>query len=354
MINPDPSQENAPAAKTVRYAEFKAAALLLLTAVLICAFVIYVMVARGLFDETQRLVLLSDNSEGIRSGMDLTFSGFPIGRVNRVELAETGDVRILIDVVRKDAHWLRTSSIFTMERSLVGDTRIRAYSALLNDPLLPDNAERTVLRGDASEQIPQLMISMRTLLENLGRISAQGSPLDTSLLNLQSVTDRMKGRYGALAGIMGSDENARKLISTLDRTNTLLEKADARIFGQNGVIDQSQATVGQLQDLLRDARESLKKIDSILIDAQAVAANTRGATTDLSTLRSEVEISLRKASQLIDEINRKWPFARDTEIKLPRSPTGFLPLHPWPSALALPPAPAGRFHRRGKPTPIVR
>jgi phospholipid/cholesterol/gamma-HCH transport system substrate-binding protein len=97
----------------------------------------------------------------------------------------------------------------------------------------------------------------------------------------------------------------------------LLEKADARIFGQNGVIDQSQATVGQLQDLLRDARESLKKIDGILIEAQAVAANTRSATTDLSTLRSEVEISLRKASQLIDEINRKWPFARDTEIKLP-------------------------------------
>ena len=38
---------------------------------------------------------------------------------------------------------------------------------------------------------------------------------------------------------------------------------------------------------------------------------------DLDSLRSEVERSLRKTTQLIEEINRKWPFARDTEIKLP-------------------------------------
>jgi len=43
----------------------------------------------------------------------------------------------------------------------------------------------------------------------------------------------------------------------------------------------------------------------------------RAASTDLGTLRAEVEASLRKISQLTEEINRKWPFARDTEIKLP-------------------------------------
>ena len=34
-------------------------------------------------------------------------------------------------------------------------------------------------------------------------------------------------------------------------------------------------------------------------------------------VKVEVEKSLRKATQLVDEINRKWPFARDSEIKLP-------------------------------------
>ncbi len=41
------------------------------------------------------------------------------------------------------------------------------------------------------------------------------------------------------------------------------------------------------------------------------------AATDLGALRAEVDVSLRKVTNLVDEINRKWPFARDMELKLP-------------------------------------
>jgi len=309
--------ENTAPVLTIRHAGLKATALLVLTIGLIVAFVLYVMSARGVFEETQRLVLLTDNSEGITPGMDLTFSGFPIGRVRRAELADDGNVRILIDVARKDARWLRTSSVFTMERSLVGDTKIRAFTGILTDPPLPDGAERTALRGDASEQIPQVMATMRELLSNLERMSAEDSSLNASLDNVRSVTERMKGRYGALGGVLGSDENAKKVFNTLDRANAFMEKTDARLNGRGGVMDDSQAAIKQLNELLRESRDSLKKIDAVLVEAQTIAANARVATTDLDTLRSEVDASVRKASQLIDAINSKWPFARDTEVKLP-------------------------------------
>ena len=309
--------ENNFATLSIRHAGLKATALLVLTIGLIVAFVLYVMSARGVFEETQRLVLMTDNSDGIKPGMDLTFSGFPIGRVRRAELADDGNVRILIDVARKDARWLRTSSVFTMERSLVGETKIRAFTGILTDPPLSDGAERTALRGDASEQIPQVMATMRDLLNNLERITSEDSPLNASLDNVRSVTERMKGRYGALGGVLGSDENAKRVFGTLDRANAFLEKTDARLNGRGGVMDDSQAAIKQLNELLRESRDSLKKVDAVLVEAQAIAANARVATTDLGTLRIEVDASVRKASQLIDEINSKWPFARDTEVKLP-------------------------------------
>jgi phospholipid/cholesterol/gamma-HCH transport system substrate-binding protein len=34
-------------------------------------------------------------------------------------------------------------------------------------------------------------------------------------------------------------------------------------------------------------------------------------------LRADVESNLRKVESLVNEIQRKWPFARDTEIRLP-------------------------------------
>jgi len=53
------------------------------------------------------------------------------------------------------------------------------------------------------------------------------------------------------------------------------------------------------------------------VEAQGVAANTREATVDLTALRAEVEASLRRVDGLILDLNRRWPFARDAEVKLP-------------------------------------
>lgn len=299
------------------HVEVKAAILLVLIGALVIAFVVYVMYARGVFEPTQRLILETDNSEGVAPGMDLTFAGFPIGRVSQVGLAPNGQVSILVDVPKADAKWLRVSSVFTLERSLVGETRLRAYSGVLTDPPLPPDSARTLLRGDVSEQIPRMVASARELLENLASMTASGSHIDTTLGNVDTLTSRMTGRYGLLGGALGGDAEAQKLLQTLDRVNALIAKADQRVFGKDGVVDDSQAAIRQLNGLLMDARETLKKADAVLVEAQGIAANARGATNDLGALRGEVEASLRKVNRLVDEINRKWPFAHDTEIKLP-------------------------------------
>jgi phospholipid/cholesterol/gamma-HCH transport system substrate-binding protein len=276
------------------------------------------MYARGVFEPTQRLTLVADDSTGVIPGMDMTFAGFPIGRVRQVELADTGKVNILVDVQSKDAKWLRASSVFTLESSIVGETRLRAYTGVLTDAPLPAGSTRTVLRGDATAEIPRIVATARGLLENLETMTSSGSDVNTSLSNLSAVTGRMSGRYGVLGGALGGDEEAKKLMEALDRVNLILAKADQRVFGQAGVMDDAQTAVRQLDVVLKDASATLKKVDAVLVEAQAVGANTREATEDLSALRGDVDASLRKVNRLVEEINRKWPFARtNPEIKLP-------------------------------------
>jgi phospholipid/cholesterol/gamma-HCH transport system substrate-binding protein len=256
--------------------------------------------------------------------MDMTFAGFPIGRVKRIELAEDGNARVLVEVPLKDAHWLRTSSVFTLVRGVVGNTNLRAYSGIMTDPPLPDAAVRTALRGDASAEIPRLMAESRQLAQNLSAMTASDSPLNASLAGVQAFTDKLKGPGGAMGALLGSDAEAQKIALALDRLNTLLArvdglaaKADAQVFGDQGVMREARATVLQLSAMLNDARASLVKVDAVLEEARAVGANARVATTDLGMLRADVETSLRNVDQLINEVNRKWPFARNTELKLP-------------------------------------
>ena len=310
--------------KPIPYLELKARLLLFMLFALVCGAVTYLMYARGMFEASQQLVLLTDDSEGVNIGMDLTFSGFAIGRVRKIELASDGKVKMSIDLARKDAKWVRNNSIFTIERGLVGGTHLRAFSGDLSAPPLPDGAVRPVLRGDATSEIPRLMSSVRTLVENMEKMTQADSPLNASLGNVQSVTEKMKGRYGVLGSVLGDEQNAKKLVGAIDGVNQLLARSDAmlnhadsQLFGPQGMRAEAQATVQQLNGLLADARGSLKKVDGVLAEAEKIAGNARVASADLGELRAQVELSLRKVEHLVNEVNRKWPLARDTELKLP-------------------------------------
>jgi len=311
--------------------QFRVGMLLGVTLLVAVAFVVYVLYARGVFEDTQRLTLVADNAEGVSIGMDLGFSGFPIGRVRRIALADDGRARIEIDVPRKDARWLRASSIFTLERGLVGGARLRAFTGSLQDAPLPDGAVRQVLRGDTQDEIPRMVATLRSVLENVEQMTASGGSLQASLGNVRALTERMAGKQGALGALLGNDDAARNLVAAIDRANALLDslggvsrrldgvlaKADQRVFGEGGVVEGTQRAVTQANAILGEVRSRLKQVDQILADAQATSASTRAATADLGALRAEVEASLRRVASLIEEINRKWPFARDTEIRLP-------------------------------------
>jgi phospholipid/cholesterol/gamma-HCH transport system substrate-binding protein len=325
MSDPRPSVDDAidrPVA--IQHLGFKAGLLLATLALLVLAAVLYLLHARGVFEATQRLVLVADNSEGVVVGMDLTFSGFPIGRVRSVDLGDDGKAHINVDVPTKDARWLKESSVFTLVRGLVGGTNLRAFTGILTDTPLQDGAVRHVLHGDSTEEIPKLVAATKDLVTSLNTLVGSDSALSRTLANLEAATQKLNGQRGALGVLFGNERDAQRIVTVMERTNALLArldgmavKADTQVFGSGGMMPEVRDTIAQLKALLGATSTSLKKVDAILDDAQAISGSARNATVDLVALRTEVEANLRKIELMINEINRKWPFAREVEIKLP-------------------------------------
>lgn len=330
----DPAAE-AVAETADRGLAVKAAVLLVALALLFLASLGYLLYARGVFERTQPLVLIATDSEGVRVGMDMTFSGFPIGRVRRILLADDGSVRIYVDVPLAQARWLRESSVFVLARSLVGATSLRAYSGMLDDPPLPPGAERQVLQGDATADIPLIVGSARELLAQLAVLTRADAALARTLEQTERFAQRLNQPGGVLAAVLGDDAQAQRMAarveSALQRSDALLARSDAllaridavvaradtRVLGDAGLLAEAQAGAVELRGLLADTRASLAGVDALLAEVQAIASDVRGASTDLDLLRAEVEASLRRIDQLVGEVNRRWPFARDTEIRLP-------------------------------------
>ena len=328
-----PVSKSEPTARSVpvKHLELKATMLLAFTVALILASALFLMRSRGYFEPKQQLFLIADNAEGVVAGMDLSFSGFAIGTVKKVSLNERAQVRIEVEVIRKDAKWLRTSSVFTLIKNIFGPAQLRAYSGVLSDPPLPDGAERPVLRGDFNEEVGRVIGATKDVLDNLNQMTSENSELNRSMANLQTFTQKLQGRRGALHAIFGNEGDARKLVAAVERANaamaeiqrlarrgeTFVQNADTRVFGNAGIANDAQASLRELQGLLRDARGSLRRVDAVLTEAQGAAGNIREATADLGPLRAEVEANLRKIEDLINDLQRKWPFAKDRKIELP-------------------------------------
>jgi phospholipid/cholesterol/gamma-HCH transport system substrate-binding protein len=305
-----------------------AAASLLLTGI----FMVYLLHARGFFEDTFHLQLAAASADNVAPGVPVVFSGIEIGRVTTLGLNDNGGIVIHTEFLERNARWLKENSTFTLDKPLVGGARIRVDSPDLDAPALPDHSTMLLLSSDISKEIPALVERVKAILANVEYLTRQDGEINTTLTNVTTLTGRMTGEHGMLEGILGSPEKARAVTDSLDKTRALITKldglalkmdgmagkADQWLFAPNGVAENADEALAQVQLMLTDAQSSLKKAEVLMSNAVEISADVKEGTQDIAKLRTEIDDAVRKSNALINEINKKWPFKRgDPEVKLP-------------------------------------
>lgn len=292
--------------------------------VLAAVFIAYLLHARGFFEKTFHLQLAATSADGVAPGVPVVFSGIEIGRVTTLGLNENGGIIIHTEFLGRNAKWLKENSTFTLDKPIVGGAKIRVDSPDLRAPALPDNATMLLLTSDISKEIPALVERVKAILANVEYLTRKDGEINATLANVKTVTGRMTGEYGVLEGMLGSPEKARAVTDSLDKIRALITKLDAMtaktdqwLFAQDGMAEQTKASLAQVRLMLNDAQSSLKKADAVMANAVEISANVKDGTQDIAKLRAEIDDAVRKANGLINEINKKWPFAREPEVKLP-------------------------------------
>ena len=303
---------------------FKVGLFVVATLLLGAAFVAYLLHARGFFENTYRLQLAASSADGVAPGVPLVFSGIEIGSVTSLGLNDNGGIVIQLELLERNAKWLKQNSSFTLDKPLVGGAKIRVESPDLNAPALPDNATMLLLTSDISKELPALVERVKAILANVEHLTRPDGEASATLSNLKTVTGRMTGEYGMLESVLGSPEKARAVTDSLDKTRALMTKLDGLalktddwLFAKHGVADDTRELLAQVRLMLNDAQSSLKKADALMSNAVAISADVKAGTQDIAALRAEIDDAVRKANALINQINQKWPFARDPEVKLP-------------------------------------
>ena len=309
----------------------KVGSFLLIVLGLCVVFVLYYLHSRGFFERPFHFTLASVNAANVQPGIPISYSGIPIGQVTGVEINSAGGVVIKAEVNREDARWLRIDSNFILNKPFIGSASIVVDSENLTTPPLPANSRVLLQTADPNQQIAQVLAQAKTLLANLDRMTVPGGALSNTLQHVNTISGRMAGPYGVMEGVLGtpdkarafqqSVESSRELLARLNRLavrlDAMTQKTDHWLFAPGGVSDATRQNLEQLQALLAQARGNLNQATVLLDNAVAISANVKGGTENLDLLRSEIDASVRKANDLLDQINRKWPFAKQPEVKLP-------------------------------------
>jgi phospholipid/cholesterol/gamma-HCH transport system substrate-binding protein len=281
------------------------------------AFLVYLLHARGFFEGTFHLQLAAASADGVAPGVPIVFSGIAIGSVTSLGLNDSGGIVIRAEFLERNAKWLKENSTFTLDKPIVGGAKIRVESPDLNAPALPDNSTMLLLTSDISKEIPVLVERVKAILANVEHMTRKDGEINATLANVKTLTGRMTGEYGMLEGLLGSPEKARAVTDSLDKTRALITKLDNMtaktdqwLYAQDGVAE-------QVRQMLNDAQASLKKADALMANAVEISADVKEGTQDIAKLRAEIDDTVRKASELVNEINKKWPFAHEPEVKLP-------------------------------------
>jgi len=312
--------------------ERKVGLFILITTALIVASVVYIAYKKDVFTPTHTYTLSSKSGDNLTEGMPVVFSGFKIGKVEKLELNDNGLVMIRISVPRRHVKWLRTDTRFVLEKPIISTPRIVVTTTNFVHPLLD---EQTVREMTVTSDINEIVKMIQPLLDRVNSIAtsvdkltaALASPqgdLSRTLANAQVLTSKLSQKNSLLEMAVADRESVKSVEQALSQVkyitgqiNAILKKVDAMAVKTDASLYGQDGALVSVSKILKDLLAKLQKLETTVDNVNRMSTDAVGATGDLKGLRLDLEATIRSINDLAGNIDRLIPLKKEPEIRLP-------------------------------------
>ncbi len=287
---------------------------------------------KDLFAKVHTLTLSSRTGDDLSEGMPVIFSGFKIGKIGALELNPAGMVIIKIRIPDRHVKWIRQNSQFIVDKPLIGAPRLLVSSP---DPPGPPLTAGYVPEVIAVNNIAEIVKKVQPLLERvtqianhlettMAQISSPEGEVSKILQNSEQLTAKLAARNSLLEmavndreGVQAVHESLRKtkeltgqVEAILKRVDNMAQKTDEGVYGRDGLLP-------LVNRILKDTLTKLDKVAGSLDNVNKITADIADSTTNLKRLRQELDSTMGVINDMVNDINKKIPFRKQPEIKLP-------------------------------------
>lgn len=284
--------------------ELKVGVFVVVTAMMILSSVLYIAYKKGFFSQEDTFTISCRSGEDLTEGMPVYFSGFNIGRIETLELSDQGMVLAQIKISHKHVKWIRSSSIFSIKNPLIGTSILSVTTPNLTSPPLSPDARPEIVRIDNIDEAIKLI---RPTLEKVDKVISNIEAITGNLAKKDSIIDMVVGDPESTQSIRNSIIKTKDILTKVD---AMLSKTDEQIYGRDGVLL-------LVRKILMDFLFKLDKVNTTLDNINKISSDAAASTENLQSLRVEIETTIIAIGKLVNEIDKKIPFKKEPEIKLP-------------------------------------
>ena len=298
--------------------EYKVGLFVIVTSVLVIASILYLAYSKGFFTREYVYTLSSKSGEDLTEGMPVLLSGYKIGRVESLKLNDQGILLVRIRIPEQHAKWLRSNSIFSLYKPLIGSSRLIITTENLNSPPLSQKTvPEIVMVNDINETIKKVQPTLEKIdkaVKHVERITAnladpQGN-VNKILSNAENITSNLAKKATLIEMAVGTPDSAKSVDDSLKKIRDILVKTEEQMYGNDGALP-------LIRKILNDVIVKLGKINTALDNVVRISADASDSTKDLKVLRTEIDATVISIGNLVKDIDKLLPSKKEPEIKLP-------------------------------------
>jgi phospholipid/cholesterol/gamma-HCH transport system substrate-binding protein len=287
---------------------------------------------KGFFEDKTHLYTVADRGNGLSAGMEVRFSGFRIGVVDRVALNEKAKVNIDLLVETRYLKWIKPDSKATLyQDGMIGDYIIEIVGGSARAAPVKEGA---VLALDKPPGVADIALDLRdrvvpiidSVQETLDYVNNPQGDVRQTLANVQLLTaelretrtrvDQLLVRVDGLA-----DHEVRGAIRNADRSLTRIESIASEVESRvPGLMNQVASSLAEVEAASRNANEMTATLKNAV---NQTAPQLPKAVRHADTL-------IRNSNDTLDGLRKSWPLknmvpAGELEAPVPDSRAGGAP-----------------------------
>ena len=285
--------------------------------------IVFVAGERGLLVPKTRLSFTAESGKDLREGMAVKFSGFRIGKVEKLTLSGWAEVNVIMSIDRRYMKWIRSDSkALLVQEGLLGEPIIEItpgspMAVELTENHVMDFARRAGL-NDMLGELDQIHGLLASLKEGaIGETLANANRMSKELLSSRERLDAI------LASAQGT---LLKMDAVTDRVGHTIDRSDLAMTKLDRLVESAMTTSSRMDGLI-GAMETefppmVGKTNHVLDNLDEASDDLRKAAKDAPSMAQRSSELLDDTGDILDAVETLWPI----RTRLPKREYKTLPV----------------------------